>query len=152
MIEPLFKLLGIYFLSLFKFMAGPILGHAAGYSLLEMMAVTVVGMMTSVFLCTFLGDWVKRQYGIWRPRKGKVFSKRSRKTVMVWRRYGAAGVAFLTPLILTPIGGTLVMISFGVDRKWIIGYMLISAVVWSFVVGISIEHILEIEPLNALFR
>ena len=152
MIESAVKFLGIYFLCLFKFIAGPILGYAAGYSLFEIMAVTVMGMMSSVFLFSFLGDWAKKQLGVFGTKKGKVFSKRSRKTVIMWRRYGAAGVAFLTPLILTPIGGTLVMISFGVDRKLIIGYMLISAIAWSFILGLSIEQILKIEPLNALFR
>lgn len=142
--ESVFKFLGIYFICLFKFVGGPILGYAAGYSLLGIVAVTVMGMMSSVLVFSFLGNWAKKQLGIFGVRKGKVFSKRSRKTVMVWRKYGAAGVAFLTPLILTPIGGTLVMISFGVDRKIIIGYMLISGIAWSLILGLTIGEILNL--------
>ena len=152
MIEAVFKFLGIYFLCLFKFIAGPILGYAAGYSLFGIMDVTVMGMMSSVFLFSFLGDWAKNQLGIFGTKKGKIFSRRSRKAIIIWRRYGAVGVAFLTPLILTPIGGTLVMISFGVDRKLIMGYMLISGTAWSLIFGLSIEQVLKIEMLNDLFR
>lgn len=60
MSEYLIKFAGIYFLCLFKFIAGPLLGAAAGYSLIEIILVTVLGMMTSVFLFTFLGEWFKK--------------------------------------------------------------------------------------------
>jgi hypothetical protein len=41
------------------------------------------------------------------------------------------GVAFLTPLIFTPIGGTILLTSFGSPRKHILISMLISAVFWA---------------------
>lgn len=144
MVEYIITFFGIYLMTLFKFIAGPVLGSVAGYSLLETMLVTVSGMMSSVVVFTFLGEWLKRQWDMRFNRKRLVFSKKNRRIVRVWQKSGAAGVAFLTPLLLTPIGGTLVMTSFGVHRKIILSYMLISSIWWSFFFGISIDMLLDI--------
>jgi hypothetical protein len=44
----------------------------------------------------------------------------------------------LTPVILTPIGGTLLAVGFGSPRPKILLYMLISAGFWSVVLTFSI--------------
>ena len=146
------KFLAIYLMTLFKFIAGPVLGYVAGYSLAEIMLVTVLGMMSSVLLFTYLGEWAKKQWGIRIKRKKVVFSRKNRRIVQIWQKFGAAGVAVLTPLLLTPIGGTLVLTSFGVDRKKIISYMFISGLFWSFIFGLSIEKLLEIPFMEELLR
>lgn len=152
MTEYILTFFSIFVLTLFKFIAGPVLGHAAGFSLMEIMAVTVLGMMSSVLLFTYLGEWIKKEWGI-RVRKKKVlFSRNSRRMVTVWQKFGPAGVAFLTPLLLTPIGGTVVLTTFGVKKNKIIAYMLISGIWWSFVFGLSIERILEIDFFNELLK
>ena len=152
MVEYLLKFLAIYLMTLFKFIAGPVLGYVAGYSLAEIMLVTVLGMMSSVLLFTYLGEWAKKQWGIRIKRKKVVFSRKNRRIVQIWQKFGAAGVAVLTPLLLTPIGGTLVLTSFGVDRKKIISYMFISGLFWSFIFGLSIEKLLEIPFMEELLR
>ena len=151
MSEYLIKFAGIYFLCLFKFIAGPLLGAAAGYSLIEIIRVTVLGMMTSVFLFTFLGEWFKKNWTIIIKKKSKKFSKRTRNTIKVWKKFGVWGIAFLTPLILTPIGGTVVLTSFGVAKKKILFSMFISALFWAFVFGLSIEELLKIPLLRDLW-
>jgi len=148
--EYIITFLGIYLMTLLKFIAGPVLGYLAGYSLFGIMAVTVSGMMSSVLIFTYLGEWLKRQWDKRIRRRRVVFSKKNRRIVKVWQKSGAAGVAFLTPLLLTPIGGTLVMTSFGVDRKTIITYMLASSVWWSFAFGLSIEKLLAIPFFKSL--
>lgn len=152
MVEYLLVFLAIYFMTLFKFISGPVLGHMAGYSLVEIMLVTVLGMMSSVLIFTFLGEWLKRQWDTRIKKNRLVFSRRNRRIVKIWQKSGAAGVAFLTPLLLSPIGGTLVMTSFGVDRKTIISYMLVSSVWWSFAFGLSIEKLLELPFLDQFLR
>jgi hypothetical protein len=47
------------------------------------------------------------------------------------RKYGLGGIAFFTPLIFTPIGGTLLALSTNKPREKILVYMLISAIFWS---------------------
>src|SRR5690554_5002294 len=103
MAEYLLTFFAIYLMTLFKFISGPVLGYIAGYSLAEIMLVTVAGMMSSVIIFAYLGEWIKKQWGIRITKKRLVFSRRNRRIVKVWQKFGVAGVAILTPLLLTPI-------------------------------------------------
>src|SRR5690606_41420103 len=70
--------------------------------------------------------------------KRKKFSERNRNLITVWRKYGLPGVAALTPLLLTPIGGTLLALSFGTPKNKLIFYMFVSASVWSVVFSVIV--------------
>lgn len=142
--DSLITLFGIYFISLFKFIAGPVLGSAAGYSPIEIIIVTVLGMMSSVALFTFLGSKLKRAYQSKFGKPKKVFTKKSRQVVSIWSKYGELGIAFFTPLLLTPIGGTLILVSFGTKKRKIFSYMLLSALFWAVILSFSIDRILSI--------
>ncbi|WP_198675358.1 hypothetical protein [Pleomorphovibrio marinus] len=150
MIEYLLTFIGIYFLCLFKFIAGPTLGAAVGYSLMEIEIVTVSGMMTSVIAFTYLGEWIKHTWVIKIRKNQRRFTKRTRNIVKVWRKFGVWGIATLTPILFTPIGGTIIMTSFGISKKRILTSMLISAIFWAFVFGISIHKILEFPVFTRL--
>jgi uncharacterized membrane protein len=144
MSDSISTLFGIYFLCLFKFIAGPLLGSAAGYSSLEIVFITVIGMMSSVMLFTFFGLRIKKIYQTKFSKPKKTFSSKSRKIVTIWRKYGEIGIAFFTPIILTPIGGTLILVSFGTKKRKIFSYMLISAILWATILSFSINWILNI--------
>ncbi|WP_373400210.1 hypothetical protein V8V91_11765 [Algoriphagus halophilus] len=77
MSDSLITFLGIYFLSLFKFIAGPVLGSAAGYGVIESIFVTVAGMMTSVFLFTLVGNKFKKYLKLRFNKKKPIFSKKT---------------------------------------------------------------------------
>lgn len=145
------KFFAIYLASLFKFISGPVLGAAAGFSLMEIVAVTVLGMMTSVAAMTFAGEWVKSYWDLKMTPKRKRFSPRTRRIVRIWKKFGAMGIAAITPLVLTPIGGTIVMTAFNVKREKIFIYMLISALFWALVFGSSINWLLSIPIFKGLF-
>lgn len=53
--------------------------------------------------------------------------------VSIWKKYGVFGVAFLTPVLFTPIPGTLVLVSFRTPLRSIFINMFISAVFWALV-------------------
>ncbi|MDH5398541.1 MAG: hypothetical protein OEX02_10360, partial [Cyclobacteriaceae bacterium] len=57
-----------------------------------------------------------------------------------WKRFGALGIAFLTPILLMPIGGTLILTSFGSPRKKIFTYMLMSATFWSVLICLVVYN------------
>lgn len=152
MIEYMLKVFFIYIATLFKFIAGPVLGLAAGLSALEMLVVTVGGMMTTVFSITLLGDWFRANWKLGLTKKKKVFSPKTRKIVTVWRKYGVFGVAALTPLLLTPIGGTVIMNAFNVKKEKIFLFMFVSALFWGVVFSFSIQYILEIPLIGDLLR
>ncbi|MDG1279502.1 MAG: hypothetical protein P8O16_19685 [Algoriphagus sp.] len=149
MIESILKLLGIYFLSWFKFIAGPVLGTAAGYSVIQTILVTVSGMMSSVVVFTFIGARFKKFIEIRFPKPK--FSKKNRNIVKIWKKYGEMGIAAITPLLLTPIGGTLIMVSFGVKKRRIFIQMLISSILWATFFSLTIDSILKIPFFNNLF-
>lgn len=133
--EEVFKILSIVFLSMLKFIFGPTLGYAAGFPLWATVTITVVGMMISVILFTYIGDFLRNVLLKNFFKKRRRFSKRNRKFVTVWKKYGILGVAFLTPLLFTPIGGTILLTSFGTKSGKILINMLISALFWAWVIS-----------------
>lgn len=133
--QEILTILGIYFSAMIKFIAGPVGGYTFGLSLFTTIMITVASMMTVVLAFSFFGDFLRNK--VFAPffAKRKKFSERSRRLITTWRKYGLPGVAALTPLLLTPIGGTLVAISFGTPRDKLILYMFVSAAVWSVVLS-----------------
>lgn len=152
MSDSLITFLGIYFLSLFKFIAGPVLGSAAGYGVIESIFVTVAGMMTSVFLFTLVGNKFKKYLKLRFNKKKPIFSKKNRTLVKVWKKYGEIGIAIITPLVLTPIGGTLIMVSFGAKKRHIYLNMLLSSLFWATVFCLSIDQLLNIPFFHKLLE
>jgi hypothetical protein len=150
MSETLITFFGIYFLCLFKFIAGPVLGSAAGYGFWKIMLVSVSGMMTSVFVFTMVGLRIKSFLALRKKKKSAVFSKRSRSIVTLWKKYGEIGIAFATPVFLTPIGGTLILVSFGTKKRKIFFFMFWSGIFWATIFSLSIEQILRIPFFDRL--
>lgn len=148
--ESLITLFGIYFLTFFKFVAGPVLGHAAGFATWIVILTTVLGMMTSVVIFATLGTKIKTLIALNSTKKKSTFTKKNRTIVKVWKKYGIVGIAFLTPLLLTPIGGTLILVSFGTKKRKIYFHMLWSAVLWAIIFGLSIEKIISIPFFKTL--
>jgi hypothetical protein len=133
--QVILKVATVYFSCMLKFIFGPLGGYASGFTLLATILITVAGMMTVVFLFTFFGNWIREKVVLRFFKKRKKFTRSSRRFVVIWGKYGLVGVAALTPVILTPIGGTLLAVSSGSPKEKIILYMFISASVWSVVLS-----------------
>ena len=139
MLEEILKAISLVYLpSMLKFIFGPLGGYAAKLHVITTIVSTVAGTMTVVLLFSFAGAWIQKNIMNRFFPKRKRFSERNRNFVTIWKKYGVAGVAFLTPLILTPIGGSLLAISFGSPRDKLILYMLISASAWSTIFSLAI--------------
>ncbi|MBS0001204.1 MAG: hypothetical protein KFF73_19625 [Cyclobacteriaceae bacterium] len=143
-LSGLAKYLTVYLISMLKFVGGPTLGAAVGLTFLETVILTILGMMTTVLVISLFGhsfrEWLNRIF----RRDKKLFTKRNRKFVVFWKRYGLFGVSFLTPVIFSPILGTLLVHAFGGSTRKILGYMLISAVFWSFALSKFFQFIPQI--------
>jgi hypothetical protein len=98
-------------------------------------------MMTSVLIFSLLGAGVRAKLFNRRKKKRRLFTSRNRRIVRIWRRYGLSGVAFLTPLIFSPILGTIVASSFGEPWKRIFVYMFVSAVFWGVVFSLLVHQL-----------
>ncbi|MFD2248645.1 small multi-drug export protein [Pontibacter ruber] len=114
-----------------KFFGGPVAGSSLGLPYAQTVLLTVAGMMTSVVIFSIIGrafsKWMSRRR---REKQKPVFSKKNRRIVQVWQRFGVIGIAFLTPIFLTPILGTVVAALFGAPKKHIFIHMLWSAILW----------------------
>jgi membrane protein DedA with SNARE-associated domain len=130
MVEEILKAIPVFLASMIKFIFGPLSGYAAGLTVVTTILSTVGGMMTVVFAFTYFGSWLRNNLFKRFFPNSKIFTSRSRKFSMIWKKYGLVGVAALTPLILTPIGGTILAVSSGSPKEKIILYMFISACFW----------------------
>ena len=133
--EEVIKAFSIYLLCTLKVVFGPTLGYAAGLHFITTVVTTIAGMMTSVIVFTYFGDWLRLQIKIRWLKNQKTFTPRSRRVVMVWKKFGLAGIAALTSLGLTPIGGTILAVSLGAPKEKIILYMFVSASIFSVVLS-----------------
>jgi hypothetical protein len=135
--EEILKAIPVYFSCMVKFILGPVGGYTVGLNLITTILTTVFGMMTVVFSFTYFGNWIRERV-LNRFFKKKKTSIPNKKFAAIWTKYGLVGVALLTPIILTPIGGTLLAVSSGSPKEKIIFYMFISAAVWSVVFSVTI--------------
>lgn len=125
------KYLSVYLISMVKFLGGPVTGITLGLSFTETLLFTIAGMMTSVIIFSLIGRAFSEWYTTWRrKKKATVFNNTNRCIVKVWQLFGVIGIAFLTPVIFTPILGTIVAALMGAPRKHIFIHMLWSAVFW----------------------
>ena len=117
------------------------MGAASDVPVLITALLTSLGMMTSVAAFTYNGDRLRTLIiKVFGKKKRKLFTKRNRRFVVVWSRFGVRGVAFLTPLLLTPIGGAILVNAFGGKKREIMLYMTISAAFWSMILSVFFKY------------
>lgn len=127
------KYISVMLASAVKFLGGPLTGIALRLTWPETALCTVAGMMLSVVAVVFAGTLLESLLSRLRRSPRRRFTRRSRLAVRIWHRFGMAGIAFLTPLVLTPIGGTAIAVSFHVHRVKLLGFMLLSGLFWAIV-------------------
>lgn len=132
MMEEILKYFSVYALSGIKFIFGPTLGIAYGFSLVLTACLTAAGMMTTVYIFTFFGPQLQRFTDRFKKKDRKLFTKRNRRFVRIWRKYGVKGLALVTPVILMPVGGAILVNVLGGKRSKIIFWMWVSALGHAF--------------------
>ena len=132
------RLLAVALASTLKFIGGPITGLALEVPWWQTGLASAAGMMTTVVLVSLFGD-VVRALLVRLRGPPRLFSKRTRRAVKIWRKGGVLGVSFLTPVLFSPIGGALLAASFRPKKTRLWPAMALSAGCWglllSFVVG-----------------
>ncbi len=135
------KYLSVILASTIKFFGGPLTGMALGLTWVETALCATTGMMITVLLVTYTGAAIRALVQRYRPSVPKRFTRRTRMAIRVYKKTGLVGIAFLTPLILTPIIGTALAISFRPERYQVVLYMLISAIFWAIVQTVLLYQI-----------
>ena len=128
--EEVLKAIPVFLGSMVKFILGPSIGYAANLHFLTTVLVTTAGMMTSVVIVVFFGEWIRKRFF---KMKGSAQTDTDKNYTGMWKKYGLTGIALLTPVILTPIGGSLLALSSGSTKEKIIFFMFVSASAWSLI-------------------
>lgn len=143
MLSNLMKYVIVYLISMFKFIGGPAFGAAYDLNIAVTALMTILGMMTSVLIISFFGirlrNWTIRKYKI----KRRVFTKRNRRLIKIWRGYGEFGVSFFTPVFFSPVIGTLLVTLLGGKQKKVVFYMFISAVFWALALALLSDFLID---------
>jgi hypothetical protein len=72
-------------------------------------------------------------------KKNRIFTPRNRRIVKVWSKYGLAGIAFLTPIIISIPIGTVIATRLVHNKKKIFLYMFLSILFWSLTMNFIFE-------------
>jgi hypothetical protein len=124
------KYISVIAISMLKFAGGPLTGLALKLAWTETAVCSVIGMMITVTLVVFSGDFLRKLFKKDNPKK---FTKMTRFGVKIRQKFGLIGIAFLTPILFTPIVGAALSVAFRYDKKAIILQMLFSAVIWALI-------------------
>lgn len=135
--ERLFKYGAVCLISMFKFVIGPTTGVLSGLTIAESALFSSLGMMISVLLFSLGGSAVRDWWFTAFRHDRKLFSPRNRKIVRFWLRFGLGGLAFLTPVVFSPIVGTLLAVSFGEPRFRIFRFMAAASLFWGVVLSVA---------------
>jgi hypothetical protein len=130
---PITQYITVALATALKFIAGPLTGLALGLTWYETALCTIVGAMATIIIVSVLGKQIIRLINHFRKTPPKRFSKRSRLAVRVWQRFGLLGIAGITPIFLTPIGGAFLALSFKVPLPKLLFYMLIACIFWGVI-------------------
>ncbi|MBK9459122.1 MAG: hypothetical protein IPN94_06730 [Sphingobacteriales bacterium] len=105
------------------------------YNFGESMILAITGSMMGVLFFSYTRDALKLLWYkyVGKPKQGKQFrvNWRTRLIVRTRQRFGLAGIAFLTPILLTIPVGTLVALSMYRSKPKVFSYMLVSFTFWS---------------------
>ncbi|GAB4135937.1 MAG: hypothetical protein OHK0045_00020 [Raineya sp.] len=145
--QKLVSYLTVYLLGCAKFALAPPTGIGLGLSEEETIICTVLGMATTAFLVPLLGEKIfayLRKKRLEKGKKVRVFSPRKRLIVKTWQKFSIWGIAFLTPVLFSPIVGCTIAVSFGVERQKILLTMLLSASFWASVLTFGAEYIKQL--------
>ncbi len=136
--EEILKAVPVFFSTMIKFVFGPLGGYAAKLNIVTTIMATISGMMTAVIAFTYFGNFLRERVFKRFFQKRKKFTPHNRRITILYKKYGLGGIAFFTPILLTPIGGTLIAVSFGSPKEKIILYMFISGVAWAIIFSIMV--------------
>mgnify|MGYP000123001593 CR=1 FL=1 len=136
----------------FKYMVAVFMAIGYGWSIWYSISFSVLGGMMGVLIYIFFGGLIKRLVRQFIPQLSRG-SNLERRRVLIERVKGVAGlagIALLTPVLLTVPIGTLSAVGLGYPWPRILVYMFVAFSFWSFlffglydIVGIDIRALVE---------
>jgi hypothetical protein len=147
----LFEYLSIVFFISTKWLIGVVLILSGDRSFWESMAWCIGGGMTAVWVYTYLGYLGLFVWRTFYPvQENKLRMTRIKRIIVkIRQRHGLAGIALLTPVLLTVPIGTFAANIIEPSKKIVMAYMLIAFTMWSSVFC-GLEAWLQLDVLEWL--
>jgi hypothetical protein len=136
----IWKALLVFVLSTTKMLVAMAMLVQSDWSFLYGFILSVAGGLSGIFFYTFLGQKAKNYWEMKFQPKAKVFKMNKRKRLLVKfkKGYGLAGIAFLSPMLISIPAGCMISLAMTDNRKQIILYQSISVIFWvSLVLGLK---------------
>lgn len=146
-----FKILEVGLISGVKFLFAPFEAERQGFNFFQSFTITTLGGVTGILVFYFAGSliaswwnrikaiitsiFVRRPVAVLERKPKRHFTRTNKMIVKIKRRFGLAGIAFVTPCIISIPVGTLVAVAFYRKRKPILLYLLVSLLLWSIVLN-----------------
>lgn len=150
---PMFEIIGVIPLAII-----------AGLSPIPVALFAFSGNLLTVLLVIFLVDklkaWMlkrKAKKNIQLQVEGSEFSnsssdqvseeedtKRSKRAKKIWEKYGLPGLTFLGTLLVGSHIAAFMAMSFGSKRNWVIGWMVVSILLWTVIIAVASSLGLEL--------
>lgn len=144
----LLEILEIMLIASIKFVIAPFIAEAQDFNFIESFAITISGGIAGVFIFTFIGDIIT--YGWNRLISFFKIPSLSSKKKFTWTRklivrtrmkFGIAGIALITPFIISIPLGTFVIHRF-YRKKWKNIFFLTGAViVWGIALNLAAQYL-----------
>jgi hypothetical protein len=139
------RTLSLFLLTSVKFVVGVPAAYAAmKMTFWELSAFSSISGIFGVACFVFLSDWLFKILGNLKmkyfppketAKKRKVFSKSARRYVSIVRKYGLAGLALLTPTLLSIPIGTILARKFFPNRTKVFFYLSGSVILWAVAIS-----------------
>ena len=134
------QIAGIFTLSTVKFGFGGVPWAVfANYNFFKAVTITTAGGVTGSIVFANISEWVLENWHKFRQRYWPQ-KKEKQKSILdnkffhkVKDRWGLAGIAFFTPIVLSIPIGAILAVRFYQDKQKVISYMLISIVIWDVI-------------------
>lgn len=133
--------ISLFGLSALELWAGIPLGFAMRLNPVLIFAISVAGSAASAAVVIFAGDALRKLF-----LKNKNEKKKEGKAAAIWKKYGAAGLGLLSPLLFgAPLGAAL-GIALGAERGRLMLWMSAGIIIWAAaltaagVAGLNIFH------------
>jgi hypothetical protein len=133
----LLKILTVFFTCMFAFgkLGIPTAIAVFKFNFVKVMLVSWAGGIAGIILFTYLSEAIIKAIHNYRARRNlihrkRIFTKFNRRVIRVKQRFGLTGIAFITPVIGTPVGAFIAERFYRNKRKVII-YLSLSVIFWS---------------------
>ncbi|MCE2740723.1 MAG: hypothetical protein LW669_04465 [Sphingobacteriales bacterium] len=147
--EVLLKMVTVILWSAVKYIVGISFAIGFGFNPIETIVLTIGGGMLGVLVYLYAWALLLSVFYRFFPKKPKPvkFKLLTRKLVLFIRKYEVWGIAFLTPLLLTPPLGTILAASIEPNKWRIKMIMFLSFSFWTILI-LALKYLFHIEIGN----